>query len=147
MCMRCDGKSAAEVELHISGLIAQYGFAVVCVPDSNPKRVFGYTMGLTQLGQPEFLVRGFCQEDTLMMLDRLARDVLRGEYYAHGHTADWKDGRLLYFAAKNGAGKYALGVYRRYGLAARVLEIHLVERALLERTCAKHRDWVLGLEQ
>ncbi|WP_343832354.1 DUF4262 domain-containing protein [Glutamicibacter creatinolyticus] len=127
MCMMCDGMSAAEVEAHINGQIAQNGYAVYCIQDPNPKRVFGYTVGLTRLGQPEFLVRGISEEDTLIMLNGLARQVLRGEYYDHGHTADWKDGRLMYFALKTGAGKYTLGVHRRYGLVARVLEVHLMK--------------------
>lgn len=144
MCLMCDGKSAAEVERRISGHIAKYGFSVICVQDPNPKRVIGYTVGLTKIGQPEFLVRGVCQEDTMMMLDGLARDVLHGARYAHGHTADWKDDRWLYFVSRNGMGKQALVAYRRYATAVRVLEIHLVDRDVLQRTCSEHRGQVAG---
>ncbi|WP_054820597.1 DUF4262 domain-containing protein [Arthrobacter sp. JCM 19049] len=54
---------------HTSTQIAQNGYAVYCIQDPNPKRVFGYTVGLTRLGQPEFLVRGISEEDTLIMLN------------------------------------------------------------------------------
>ena len=144
MCLMCEGKSAAEVERRINGHIAEHGFSVICVQDPNPKRVIGYTVGLTKIGQPEFLVRGVCQEDTMMMLDGLARDVLRGARYAHGHTADWKGGQWLYFVSKNGAGKQALVAYRRYAAALRVLEIHLVDRDLVQHACKGHRDRVAG---
>lgn len=132
MCMMCEGKSVAEVELHINALIAQQGYAVYCFQDPNPKRVFGYTVGLTRLGQPEFLERGLGEEETLQMLNALAQQVMRGEYYAPGLTVEWKDGRPLYFSLKSGAGKYTLGVHRRFALVARILEIHLMERGPLQ---------------
>lgn len=146
MCMMCQGMSAEQFETRISGFIEQHGYAVIFVEDKDPRQAFAYTVGLTKVGQPEFLVRGVNQSDTFMMLDRLAHDVLGGEYYAHGHTAGWKDQRVLYFADQSDAGKYALNVFHRYGVAAKVLEIHLVDRYLLERTCARHRDEILGIE-
>lgn len=144
MCLMCNGKTVAEVERQISGQIAQYGFSVICLPDTNPKRVLGYTVGLTKIGQPEFLVRGVSQQDTMTMLNGLGREVLRGSHYAHGHTAEWNEGQWLYFVAKNGAGKQAAVAYRRYGHSLRILEIHVVDRDLLQRSCPEHRNRVAG---
>ncbi|MDQ0093340.1 DUF4262 domain-containing protein [Paeniglutamicibacter psychrophenolicus] len=137
MCLQCDGWSAAEVERHINNLIEQHGWAFQYVEDPNPRRCFGYTMGLTKLGEPEFLVRGLDMADTNTMFTGFVSSVIdRHEHFDNGHTSNWVDGRLLYFSTMHGATKYALGAYARYGHGTRVLEIHFMDREVPPATPA-----------
>ncbi len=127
MCLQCDGWSAAEVERHINDLILQHGWTFQYVEDPNPRRRFGYTMGLTKLGEPEFLVRGLDMADTRRLFSGFVSAVIdRHEHFGNGHTANGPDGKRVYFYAMHGARRFALGAYARYGNATRVLELHFL---------------------
>lgn len=129
MCLQCDGVSAAEVERRLNNLIKQHGWAFQYVEDPDLRRCFGYTMGLSKLGEPEFLVRGLDMTDINRMFTGFVSSVIEHhEHFDNGHTAHWVDGRLLYFSTMHGASKYALGAYARYGRGTRVLEIHFMDR-------------------
>lgn len=137
MCLQCDGWSATKVDRHINHLIEQHGWAFQYVEDPNLRRCFGYTAGLTKLGQPEFLVRGLDMADTNTMFTGFASAVIkRHEHFDNGHTAHSGDGRLLYFSTMHGATKYALGAYARYGHGTRVLEILFMDREVPPATPA-----------
>jgi hypothetical protein len=137
MCLQCDGWSAQEVERQINNLIEQHGWAVQYVEDPNPRRRFGYTVGLTKLGEPEFLVRGLDMDETMDVLNGFARSVTsRREHFDNGHTANGPGGQKLYFSAMHGATKFALGAYSRYGHGTRVLEIHFMDREVPPATPA-----------
>ncbi|WP_411731377.1 DUF4262 domain-containing protein [Paeniglutamicibacter sp.] len=137
MCLECDGWSAEEVQRSINNLIEQHGWAIQYVEDPNQRRCFGYTMGLTALGEPEFLVRGQDMNDTNAMLNGFAMSVVRRhEHFDNGHTADWSNGQKLYFSTMHGATKFALGAYARYGHGTRVLEIHFMDREVPSSTPA-----------
>ncbi|MFL4474981.1 DUF4262 domain-containing protein [Paeniglutamicibacter sp. MACA_103] len=129
MCLQCDGWSAEAVERRINNLIEQHGWAIQYVEDPNPRRCFGYTMGLTKRGEPEFLVRGLDMEETNQLLNCFATSVARRhEHFDDGHTSNGPTGQKLYFSTMHGATKFALGAYARYGHGTRVLEIHFMDR-------------------
>ena len=137
MCLECDGWTADEVRQSIDNLIGQYGWAVQYVEDPNLRRCFGYTVGLTKLGEAEFLVRGLETAETNRLLNGFATSVTRRhEHFDNGHTADGPDGRKLYFSTMHGATKFALGAYSRYGHGTRVLEIHFMDREVPPSTPA-----------
>lgn len=46
---------------------------------------FGYTVGLTELGHPELLVRGLGAQETAELLGRWGGTVLAGDVFAEGH--------------------------------------------------------------
>lgn len=147
MCEMCNGKTAAEVLRDESRQIEKKGYAVVLVADPDPAKSFGYTVGLTRIKRPEFLVRGLGTEDSWMALNVLAQSVIDGERYADGHSSTWiTPEKALYFKPCKGARRYALGAYTRYGDATRVLEIHVVDRAVLGSHCRVHREELLGLD-
>ncbi|GAB3620108.1 hypothetical protein GCM10027417_13690 [Glutamicibacter endophyticus] len=127
MCQICDGMSFEQVRHSMNERIKKYGFTIQYVEAEETSECFAYTIGLTDFGQPEFCVRGMTMEDSGIILNGVATDILhRGDFYAAGHTAAWKGNRILYFARMRWARNYALGVYSRYGSRARVLEIHLM---------------------
>ena len=137
MCLECDGWTADEVRQNINNLIDQHGWAVQYVEDPNPRRCFGYTVGLTKLGEPEFLVRGMDLRETSDLLNGFAMSVVRRrEHFDNGHTADWAAGQKLYFSTMHGSTKFALGAHARYGHATRVLEIHFMDREVPTATPA-----------
>lgn len=137
MCLMCDGWSAEEVRQHIDNLIERHGWAIPYVESPNPRKIFGYTVGLTKIGAPEFLVRGLNMDDTVEMLNSLASAVAhRHERFAHGHTSDWCNGRTLYFSHMHGATNFALDAYSRYGSAVSVLEVHFLEQKVPELSSA-----------
>lgn len=82
--------------LTIAAVIDRYGMHVVHVgegcdcPDCSqspvaPEERFGYTIGLTELGHPELLVRGLDGRETATLLNRWGDLVLDGEPLDAGH--------------------------------------------------------------
>lgn len=82
--------------LKIAAAIDRYGINIIHVgescdcPDPHetpiaPQRGFGYTIGLTELGHPELLVRGLGAPETAALLDRWGDLVLGGEALDAGH--------------------------------------------------------------
>ncbi|MBV1777945.1 DUF4262 domain-containing protein [Paeniglutamicibacter sp. ABSL32-1] len=128
MCDMCDGMSKTEQLRHVQEIIDEHGVAVCYVEDNDPQKCFGYTVGLTPHNAQEFLVRGMNHEDTSLMLNGFADSVLeRGEHFDHGHTANWRDGRILHFNHMRGAREFACDAFNLYGPRARVLEIHFAQ--------------------
>lgn len=135
MCDECNGMSRKEVNERTDRWIKLYGRAITFVEASGNSRSFGYTIGLTRVGHPEFMVRGLDFEDTCQMLNGFSDSVLAGgERFGQGHTARWNDGRLLFFSTvRRGIDSTAVGAYQRYGQRTRLLEISFIsERGIGE---------------
>lgn len=82
--------------LKIAAVIDRYGMNIIHVgegcdcPDCHevpvtPEGRFGYTIGLTELGHPELLVRGLGARETVALLSRWGDLVLDGEPLDAGH--------------------------------------------------------------
>lgn len=82
--------------LKIAAVIDRYGMNIIHVgdgcdcPDCHeapvaPSMRFGYTIGLTELGHPELLVRGLDARESAALLDRWGALVLDGETLDAGH--------------------------------------------------------------
>ena len=82
--------------LKIAAVIDRYGMHIIHVgeacdcPDCHrrpvtPTERYGYTIGLTELGHPELLVRGLGASDTAALLSRWGDLVLGGEPLDAGH--------------------------------------------------------------
>lgn len=141
MCDMCNGMSLAEANAKIDAFIERHGWAVQYVEDKDPGKVFGYTIGLTVIGEPEFLVRGMTMGQTQDMFSGLVDCILlRGEHFGNGHTATWIDGRHLYFSRMRRAQDFAYGAFNRYGPATRVLEIHFMNQPMYPRSTATQRS-------
>lgn len=80
----------------VASTIDRYGFHVIHVGEAcdcatcaaaplPPDQRFGYTIGLTELGQPELLVRGLSARETAALLDRWGTTVLAGQVFDAGH--------------------------------------------------------------
>lgn len=80
----------------VASAIERFGFHLVHVGDAcdcrdcdaaplPPDQRFGYTIGLTELGQPELLVRGLSARESAEVLDRWAATVLAGQVFDAGH--------------------------------------------------------------
>lgn len=129
MCLQCDGFSADDAEAQMTNMIQMIGFVIQYIESEAGSRSYGYTIGLSALGHQEFLVQDLDVEDTAIMLQHFALDVLENNSrYGPGHTANYHDGRILYFSKMHGAHNLAFGAYRRYGEKVSVLEIHFVEQ-------------------
>ncbi|GAA1407446.1 hypothetical protein AUR04nite_14760 [Glutamicibacter uratoxydans] len=128
MCDQCNGMSRKEVQERTDGWIKKYGRAVVFVEPGPRTQSYGYTVGLTKAGHPEFLVRGLDFKDTCQMLNGFADSVLVGhERFGQGHTSRWKDGRLLFFSVLSGRlDAIVRDAFDRYSGRTRVLEINFV---------------------
>ncbi|MGP9649863.1 DUF4262 domain-containing protein [Glutamicibacter sp. AOP38-B1-38] len=128
MCLQCDGFSNEEVELQITNTIRMYGNAVQFIENPDPTKTFGYTVGLTAHGHPEFLVRGLDMVTTCELLNPLAQRVITtGEIFGHQHTAHYLGQQLLYFMRLPDAGAHLLEAVVRYGTAMTALEIHIID--------------------
>lgn len=128
MCDMCDGMSRKQVNAKTNRHIQEYGRSIVYVESAAVSEAYGYTVGLTKIGHPEFLLRGMGPEDTLQMLNGFSESVLtRGEKFGQGHTANWKDGRILFFSAVSGPLHLLIpAAYSRYAQRTRLLEISFV---------------------
>lgn len=82
--------------LRVAAVIDRYGMNIVHVGEScgcsdclasplPPEETFGYTIGLTELGQPELLVRGLGARESAALLNRWGDLVLDGETLDAGH--------------------------------------------------------------
>ena len=80
----------------VAAHIGRYGMHVVHVGQGcdcedcaatplPPDQMFGYTIGLTDLGQPELLVRGLTGRETAAVLARWGDTVLAGQVFDAGH--------------------------------------------------------------
>ncbi|MFJ2618693.1 DUF4262 domain-containing protein [Glutamicibacter sp. NPDC087344] len=124
----CNGMTREQVNAKTNRHIQEYGRSIVYVEGNESNEPYGYTVGLSKIGHPEFLVRGLNAEDTIMMLNGFSESVLtRGEKFGQGHTSHWRDGRLLYFSTVSGRLHLLIpAAYSRYAQRTRLLEISFV---------------------
>lgn len=125
MCDICNGMTRKQVEAQTAQRIRDYGREIIYVEGDECCEPYAYTVGLSKIGQPEFLVRGLDVADSMQMLNGFSASVLENhEHFAHAHTSCWKDGRLLVFSnISTGIRLQVPYAYRRYGESVRVLEI------------------------
>lgn len=82
--------------LRVASNIGRYGMHVVHVGEGcdcgdcsagplPPDQMFGYTIGLTDLGHPELVVRGLAGPETAALLGRWGDTVLAGQVFDAGH--------------------------------------------------------------
>ncbi|RKS18022.1 uncharacterized protein DUF4262 [Arthrobacter sp. AG1021] len=128
MCDMCNGMTREQVNAKTNRHIQEYGRSIVYVEADASSGSYGYTVGLSKVGHPEFLVRGMGPEDTMQMLNGFSESVLsRGEKFGQGHTANWKDGSLLFFSTVSGRLHLLIpAAYSRYAQRTRLLEISFV---------------------
>lgn len=128
MCDMCNGMTRKEIQARTTQRIRDYGREVVFVEPDSQSESFAYTVGLSRVGHPEFMVRGLDLADSMQMLNGFAASVLESnEIFAHAHTSRWKDGRLLYFSkVTSGIRVTATAAYERYGEGTALLEILFV---------------------
>jgi len=77
--------------LHLLDLIDKYGWAVqgVLGGESKSEPPFSYTVGLTTLGHPEFIIQGMPARYAQHLLNALGEEVRQGRrYLANTTTAD-----------------------------------------------------------
>lgn len=132
MCDLCDGATPEEVDARTDQCIRDYGRQVLFVEPGRFSQPYAYTIGLSLVGHPEFLVRGLDMPDSMELLNGLSGFVLEEkEIYAHGHTGCGPAGTYLYFAKiSSGIRHEAPWAYRRYGETMGLLEVLFVGRDL-----------------
>lgn len=141
MCDMCNGMTRKQMEARTDQRIRDYGREVIFVEPDRFSQSFAYTVGLSRIGHPEFVVRGLDAEDSIQMLNGFAASVLEGnEVFAHGHTARWTDGTLLYFSKiSSGIRKQVPLAYQRYGESLGLLEVLFIGRDIpYEYVMARH---------
>lgn len=141
MCDMCNGMTRKQLEALIDQRIRDYGHEVIFVESDRISPSLAYTVGLSRIGHPEFLVRGLDMDDSIQMLNGFSASVLEwNEVFAHGHTGRWKDGTLLYFSKiSTGIRKQVPLAYQRYGESLGLLEVLLVGRDIPnEYVVARH---------
>ena len=58
MCDMCNGMTREQVNAKTNRHIQEYGRSIVYVEADATSEPYGYTVGLSKVGHPEFLVRG-----------------------------------------------------------------------------------------
>jgi len=132
MCDICDGMSIEEADARTDQCIRDYGRQVLFVEPGRYDQPFAYTIGLSLVGHPEFLVRGLGNQESVQMLNGLSGAVLEhNEVFAHGHTCRWDEDTILYFAKiSSRIGHEAPWAYSRYGESMSLLEVLFLGRDL-----------------
>ncbi len=141
MCDMCNGMTRKQVEAKADRQIRDHGRVVIFVEPDRMSQPFAYTVGLSRIGHPEFIVRGLNAEDSIQLLYGYSDSVLDcNEVFAHGHTGRWKDGTLLYFSKiSSGIRKQVPMAYQRYGESTGLLEVLFVGRDIpYEYVVARH---------
>lgn len=112
----------------VSRNIARYGLHVVHVgegcdcPDCTsrplpPSSRFGYTIGLTEEGHSELIVRGLGARETARLLDRWGRTVLEGDVFEVGDLLCGCDGGDRWEVVR-ADGRELVWAYEHYGRPA-----------------------------
>ncbi|WP_430408069.1 DUF4262 domain-containing protein [Glutamicibacter halophytocola] len=73
MCDICDGMSIEEADARTDQCIRDYGRQVLFVEPGRYDQPFAYTIGLSLVGHPEFLVRGVRQPGKRANAERALR--------------------------------------------------------------------------
>jgi hypothetical protein len=85
MCDVCGGATAPEVLSSIEARIQTYGWTSLFVQgDGERNPAFGYTLGLSQYGHPEFIVFDPSPDAAYLSLKPLAWAVLGGQTFDEG---------------------------------------------------------------
>lgn len=85
MCAVCNGWTYEKVWAHMTSQILERGFSIQYVEvgdDRNPS--FAYTVGLSGLNHPEFIVFSTCPECAVGALEPVASAVLAGRRFDEG---------------------------------------------------------------
>jgi len=132
MCDICNGMSIEDADARTDQCIRDYGQQVLFIEPDRFSQPYAYTIGLSLVGHPEFLVRGLDYAHSVYMLNGLSAAVLENnEVFAHGHNCQWDRQTLLYFAKiTQGIKHEAPWAYSRYGPSMGLLEVLFVGRDL-----------------
>jgi Domain of unknown function (DUF4262) len=97
MCWQCDhpGSTYADYLAHMSGLITQFGWAVVGVERDRIHPPWAYTIGLTPHGRPEIVVTGLPLDRATRLLNEVAGHVLHAEAPRPGEQIPLTGGPLI----------------------------------------------------
>lgn len=91
--------SIAEADARTDPCIRDYRRQVLFAEPDELNQPYAFTIGLTLVGHPEFLVRGLNYQESLQMLNGLSGAVLEeNEVFVHGQTCRLDENTILYFA-------------------------------------------------
>ena len=130
----------------VASAIDRFGFNVVHVGEScscttcaaaplPPDQRFGYTIGLTELGQPELLVRGLSAQETGALLDRWGTTVLAGQVFDAGHLLCEGSGGPTWELVPVRHPSHSLRWAQRYYRGSRIGELSALELIPARRPC------------
>ena len=123
MCDMCDGMSRRELRERSKLRIARYGFTMTCVEPSRNSAPFGYTLGLTEMQQPELLVSGLDAETTCRVLTVFAQKVLAGEEFSVPGLMPLSEDRSVCALAVDSPGPVLVNAYELYGRRVRGIQL------------------------
>ncbi|SCC44700.1 protein of unknown function [Arthrobacter sp. NIO-1057] len=130
MCDICDGMSMEEADARTDQCIRGYGRQVLFVEPDRFSQPYAYTIGLSLVGHPEFLVRGLNRQQSMQVLNGLSGAVLEhNEVFANGQTCRWDENTILYFSRiSSKIREEAPWAYSRYRDGMRLLEVLFLGR-------------------
>ena len=125
MCDMCNGMTRKQVEAQTAQRIRDYGREIIYVEGDECHEPYAYTVGLSKIGHPEFLVRGLDVEDSLQMLTDFQHPYLRimSTLLTRIPRAGKTGGFWFSPGISTGIRLQVPFAYRRYGESVRVLEI------------------------
>jgi hypothetical protein len=127
MCELCDGSlTLYEERARESARIRAHGWTMVGVGDTDPLKVFCYTIGLSAVPHPELFTLGVPPGDAARIFGELAPRVARGGLRLAAGTALPLRAGDVYLTRMRSPGRYLLGAVGRYGPGVRGLHVSLM---------------------
>jgi Domain of unknown function (DUF4262) len=139
MCWECDhpGSTRADYLDHLSGLIAEFGWAVQGVERDRIHPPWAYTVGLTLHGQPELVVTGMPLRRAAELVNEVAGHVMHAEAPQPGDQIEWGGGPFMEIVEVAEPAAHLVMAVEMFGTDLRALQVvHADDRG--------HWPWDVG---
>jgi Domain of unknown function (DUF4262) len=139
MCWECDhpGSTRSDYLAYLTGLMAEFGWAVQGVERDRIHPPWAYTVGLTLRGLPELVLTGLPLRRAAGLLNEVAGHVAHAEAPKPGDQIPWRDGPLMEIVKVAEPSAHLVMAVELFGTDLRALQVvHADDRG--------HWPWDVG---
>lgn len=139
MCWECDhpGSTRSDYLDYLSGLIEEFGWAVLGVERDRIHPPWAYTVGLTPHGRPELVVTGLPLRRATKLLNEVAAHTMHAAPPSPGEQIAWRGGPFIEIVKVAEPSAHLVMAVEFYGPGLRALQVvHADDRG--------HWPWDVG---
>jgi len=139
MCWECDhpGSTRSDYLEYLSGLIEEFGWAVLGVERDRIHPPWAYTVGLTPHGRPELVVTGLPLRRATKLLNEVAAHTMHAALPSPSEQIAWRGGPFIEIVKVAEPSAHLVMAAEFYGPGLRALQVvHADDRG--------HWPWDVG---